>query len=80
MRPGRVAVALTVPVLDAETEGLLAFARAARVPGGFAWLDADGRPDPGRGLHLWITARMTHVFALSALLGDADAALVDHGL
>jgi mannose/cellobiose epimerase-like protein (N-acyl-D-glucosamine 2-epimerase family) len=69
-----------VPVLDAETEELLAFARAARVPGGFAWLDAAGRPDPGRGLHLWITARMTHVFALSALLGDADAALVDHGL
>jgi len=69
-----------VTVLDGETEGLLAFARAARVPGGFAWLDAAGRPDPAQHLHLWITARMTHVFALSALLGDADAALVDHGV
>jgi len=69
-----------VPVLDGETEHLLAFARAARVPGGFAWLDAAGRPDPAQGLHLWITARMTHVFALSALLGDADAPLVDHGV
>jgi mannose/cellobiose epimerase-like protein (N-acyl-D-glucosamine 2-epimerase family) len=68
-------------VLDAEAEGLLAFARGARVPGGFAWLDDRGRPDPDRGLHLWITARMTHVFGLAVLLGSRqDAELVDHGI
>ena len=70
-----------MPVLDPEAEALLAFARGARVEGGFAWLDASGRPDPERGLALWITARMTHVFALSSLLGrPADGALADHGI
>jgi len=66
---------------EAEAEGLLAFARGARVPGGFAWLDAAGRPDPSRGLPLWITARMTHVFALSCLMGrPGDGELADHGV
>jgi mannose/cellobiose epimerase-like protein (N-acyl-D-glucosamine 2-epimerase family) len=70
-----------VPVLDPEADALLAFARAARVPGGFAWLDAGGRPDPAQGLPLWITARMTHVFALAALLGrPEDGELADHGV
>jgi mannose/cellobiose epimerase-like protein (N-acyl-D-glucosamine 2-epimerase family) len=70
-----------VRVLDPEADALLAFARGARVPGGFAWLDAGGRPDPARGLPLWITARMTHVFALAALLGrPGDGPLADHGV
>ncbi len=70
-----------MPVLDPEADALLAFARGARVPGGFAWLDAGGRPDPARGLPLWITARMTHVFALAALLGrPRDGELADHGV
>jgi mannose/cellobiose epimerase-like protein (N-acyl-D-glucosamine 2-epimerase family) len=70
-----------VAVLDPEADALLAFARAARVPGGFAWLDAGGRPDPAQGLPLWITGRMTHVFALAALLGrPQDGELADHGL
>jgi len=67
--------------LAAETDRLLDFARASRVEGGFAWLDDDGAPDRGEPLHLWITARMTHVFALGQLLGHQDCAqLVDHGL
>ena len=70
-----------MPVLDREADALLAFARGSRVPGGFGWLDAAGRPDPSRGLPLWISARMTHVFALSALLGrPQDGELADHGV
>ena len=64
-----------------EAARLLQFAKGARVPGGFGWLDDDGRPDPARGTPLWITARMTHVFALGRLLGHPDsAAFCDHGL
>ena len=66
------------------TEGvrLLDFGHGARDPaGGFAWLDDTGRPDPGRPLQLWVTARMTHVYALGHLLGHPGAgALADHGL
>ena len=51
------------------------------MPGGFAWLDDRGEPDAGRPLQLWITARMTHVFALGELLGHPGCgALADHGL
>ena len=68
------------PDLRAERERLLGFARGARVPGGFAWLGDDGQPEP-RPPELWITARMTHVFALGELLGEPDcAAFADHGL
>src|SRR5215213_1458736 len=68
------------PDLRAERERLLGFARGARVPGGFAWLGDDGRPE-ARPLELWITTRMTHVFALGELLGEPDcAAFADHGL
>ena len=67
--------------LDGEACRLLDFARGARVDGGFGWLDADGTPDPTQPLHLWITARMTHVFALGDLLGIPGCApLADHGL
>ena len=67
--------------LAAESARLLAFARGARVDGGFGWLDAGGSPDPGRPLQLWITARMTHVFALGTLLGEPGCdRLADHGL
>ena len=67
--------------LDAEAARLLDFARGSRVPGGFAWLDDRGEPDPARPLQLWITARMTHVFALGELLGHPGCgALADHGL
>jgi mannose/cellobiose epimerase-like protein (N-acyl-D-glucosamine 2-epimerase family) len=67
--------------LGGETARLLDFARASRVPDGFGWLDADGRLDPGKPLQLWITTRMTHIFALGDLLGHPGCGpLADHGL
>jgi mannose/cellobiose epimerase-like protein (N-acyl-D-glucosamine 2-epimerase family) len=68
--------------LQREGDRLLDFARAARHPnGGFAWLDDCGRPQLQRPVELWITCRMTHVFALGKLLGrPGNAQLVDHGL
>jgi sulfoquinovose isomerase len=67
--------------LAAEAARLLRFARASRVDRGFAWLDADGSPDPSAPLALWITTRMTHVFALGDLMGHPEyGPLADHGL
>ncbi len=68
--------------LDEEGARLLAFARASVHPdGGFAWLDDDGNPQLDRPVELWITCRMTHVFALAHLQGEPWAAeLVDHGV
>ncbi len=68
--------------LEAEGDRLLDFGRAARHPGGgFAWLDDDGAPELDRPLELWITCRMTHVYALGHLLGRPGCAeLVDHGI
>lgn len=68
--------------LEAEGDRLLEFSRASRHPaGGFAWLDAAGRPDLDRPVELWITCRMTHVFALGEMLGRPGCApLVEHGL
>jgi mannose/cellobiose epimerase-like protein (N-acyl-D-glucosamine 2-epimerase family) len=62
--------------LAAETDRLLDFAEGSRHPeGGFAWLRADGTPDLARPRELWITTRMTYVFALA---GRDE--LVAHGL
>jgi hypothetical protein len=49
---------------------------------GFWWLDESGRPDPAEPVHTWITARMTHVFALAHLRGDLPeaASLAEHGV
>lgn len=65
-----------------EQRRLLAFARAAAVsPQGFAWLDEHGRVDDSQPTYTWITARMTHVFALAHLLGEPDCLpLVEHGV
>lgn len=65
-----------------ELDRLLRFAEASAHPdGGFAHLDDHGRPDPERPLELWITCRMTHVFALGHLLGrPGAAALADVGV
>ena len=64
-----------------QVDGLLEFGRAARVPGGFGWLDEQGRPSPGQPLRLYVTARMTHVYSLATLLGVPGAEpLVRHGL
>ena len=68
--------------LEAEGDRLLSFSAAARHPaGGFAWLDVAGRPMLDRPVELWISCRMTHVFALGHLLGRPGCGpLVDHGL
>lgn len=67
--------------LDTQARGLLDFARGARLDRGFGWLSDTGAPEPGRPQPLWITARLTHVFALGALLGQPGCApLCDHGL
>lgn len=68
--------------LQDEGGRLLDFgARSVHPEGGFAWLDARGRPQLDRPVELWITARMTHCFALGRLLGHADSEdLVDHGV
>lgn len=76
---------LTTPAhtrwLENETDRLLSFGwRSAAPAGGFLRQDDIGRPLPGPA-ELWITCRMTHVYALGALLGrPGSAALVDHGL
>lgn len=79
---GSVPPAPSTTWLDGETHRLLDQAADARIPtGGFGWLDGAGSPDPARGVPLWITCRMTHVFALGTLLGrESDGALVDHGV
>jgi sulfoquinovose isomerase len=68
--------------LRVEGERLLSFARNARLPGwGFGWLDSHGSPLADDTVHTYITARMTHVFSLAALLGHAWAAeYADHGI
>ncbi|NGN94848.1 AGE family epimerase/isomerase [Nocardioides sp. KC13] len=68
---------------DAECRRLAGFARAsAASAAGFWWLDESGRPDPAEPVHTWITARMTHVFALAHLRGDIEGAaeLAAHGV
>ena len=68
--------------IDREGLALIGFARASvRDGGGFWWLDTEGRPDPTQPIYTWIACRMTFVFALASMRGDAGAAaLVDHGL
>jgi sulfoquinovose isomerase len=67
--------------LAAEAERMVDFSAGAVVPDGFGWLDADGRVDADRPRELWITGRMTYVFALAHLWGRPGAGpLVDHGL
>ncbi len=66
--------------LREEERRLSGFAAGSAVSGGFGWLDADGRVED-RSVAAWITARMTHVFSLAHLRGEADAArLADHGV
>lgn len=67
---------------EAEVTRLLDFARGAHDPrGGFGWLSDAGTIEPDGPRPLWITARMTHSFALGALRGiDGCAELAAHGL
>ncbi len=68
--------------LESETDRLLGFSRASRHPaGGFAWLGTAGEPDLARPVELWVTCRMTHIFALGQLLDRPGCGeLVDHGV
>ena len=66
---------------DEDFTELIRFASASAVDSGFAALDAQGLVAPDSPVELWITARMTYVFALAQLRGLAGAeALVRHGL
>ena len=57
---------------DGEASRLIAFARGSAVPtGGFGWLDVTGRLDPTRPRPLYLNSRMTHVFTLAGLVGEA---------
>ncbi|HEY4006535.1 MAG TPA: AGE family epimerase/isomerase [Pseudonocardia sp.] len=68
--------------LSAETARLLAFAEGSWDPiGGFGRQDDRGVRAPAAAAELWITGRMTHVFALGELLGHIGGSeLVWHGL
>jgi sulfoquinovose isomerase len=74
-RPGDIAW------LTGETARLLEFAEGSWHPlGGFGRQDDRGVLRPGAPVELWITGRMTHCFALGALLGKPTAVeLVEHG-
>ena len=73
-----------------QRAGLLRFAAGSRHPAGFGHLDDEGGLDPAGGAELYITCRMTHVFAMGLLGGETpapggpDAAalrgLVEHGV
>lgn len=67
--------------LEAETDRIFDFGRRSRVTTGFGWLDNVGSVVVEKPTELWITARMTHTFALASLMGRPGAnTLVDHGI
>lgn len=67
--------------LETELDRILEFGRAAKVPGGFGWLAADGSLIEDNGTHLWITARKIHVYAIASLMGRPGArTLAQHGI
>ncbi len=64
-----------------DLDRVLAFAARSRVPGGFGYQGADGAVLADRPVETWISARMTHVFGLAALLDHPGAAeLAAHGV
>ncbi|MFQ1002089.1 AGE family epimerase/isomerase [Modestobacter sp. SSW1-42] len=66
--------------MQTQLEPLLAFAAGSAVPDGFGWL-GDGGEVLDRPVETWISARMTHVFALGSLLDHPGAAgLAAHGV
>lgn len=67
---------------NTEASRLIAFGRAAALPGGgFGWLDGRGQVDQAQPRPLYLSARMIHVFALAYLAGDTSARpLADSGL
>lgn len=72
----------TTAWLAAHCRDLIDVARGSAVPeGGFGYLGDDGHVLEDHGVELYVTCRMTHVFALAQLRGDETCApLVEHGL
>lgn len=67
--------------LENEFDALTGFASDAATVHGFGYLDDAGEVVESRGSELYLTCRMTHVFALAHLLGRPGAASqVDHGI
>lgn len=68
--------------LAAETARLLAFAEGSWHPlGGFGRQDDRGKRVLEAPVELWLTGRMTHVYALGELLGyPGSAELAEHGI
>lgn len=67
--------------LETETDRTFDFGRSSAIPTGFGWLDNSGSVREDMPTQLWITSRMTHVYALASLLGRPGAdRLVDHGI
>jgi mannose/cellobiose epimerase-like protein (N-acyl-D-glucosamine 2-epimerase family) len=68
--------------LAEETARLLRFAKGARDPaGGYGRQLLHGGLIDGGACELWVTGRMTHVFALGEMLGHPGSGeLVEHGL
>ncbi|WP_196810984.1 AGE family epimerase/isomerase [Arthrobacter sp. 35W] len=60
------------PLDDGGPGGLVGFAKAARVPSGFGFLDRYGNVDTDRPTACFVTARMTYCFSIAALLGLPD--------
>lgn len=64
-----------------EFYALVDFARGSEVPTGFGYMDEDGRVDLSRPVELWISGRMTHIFALATMMGVEGARqYMDHGV
>lgn len=67
--------------LEQETDRIFNFGKNAAVPTGFGWLGNKGQIKEEMGTHLWITARMLHVYSVAAAMGRPGAySLVDHGI
>jgi sulfoquinovose isomerase len=67
--------------LAAEGDRLLDFAVQSRVPDGFGSLDGSGRVPSESPTELWVTTRLTYLFALGVLAGrPGSAALCRHGI
>ncbi len=68
--------------LDDQLRKLVRFSlRTVRPEGGFHYPAADGTPQPGRDVELFLTARMTHMASIAHLRGIPGAGrLVDHGV
>ena len=64
-----------------QAEALLEFARKARQPLGFAYLDKNGEPDFGQPIQAWISCRMTHIYSIGALMGiEGCREMAEHGI